>query len=124
MRLMGREIRYRHFGPTGCPKMSVTNYQSTLQEKLQMKQLTLIHPLWCLNIYHLTHTHYCTLIRATNSFQPNFPIVSHRIILYIHLHRLVHLGSQTKILLCKAWCPICANWPQTGEFSAVKLKSL
>jgi len=28
-------------------------------------------------------------------------MVSHRILLYIHLHRLVHLGSQTQILYVK-----------------------
>jgi len=100
---------YWHFGPRGCPKMSVTNYQSaihnipeehisfTLQQKLEMQQPMLVHLLQCLNIYHFTHTHYCILFRA-KSFQPNFPLVSHRMLLYIHFHRLVHLGSQTKIL--------------------------
>jgi hypothetical protein len=50
--------------------------------------------------YLSSHTQYCTLFR-TNSIQPNFPIVSHRILLYVHLHKLVHLGPQTKILYAK-----------------------
>jgi len=58
------------------------------------------------------------------SIQPNFPMVSHRTLLYIKLHRLVHLVSSNQNFVCKAYCPICANWPQTDMFSAGKLKSL
>ena len=75
-----------------------------------MQQLMVIHLLQCLNIYHLTHTHYCILFRA-NPFQPNFPLVSHRMLLYINHHKLVHLGSQTKIL----YVNLAAQFALTGR---------
>ena len=99
--------------------MSVTNYQSTLpnipeeqisftiQQKLEMKQLMLIHPLWCLNIYQHTHPLLYTIQGQLNPTKFPYGLTQNP---PVHTSRQAgSLRFSNQNLVCEAWCPICAN---------------